>query len=97
MKKLNLPEQRRLLQSLPKHRLGLVKKHCEACQMKGDGVKDIVQKLGSILGPIVKEVGPTVLKEMILPYLKKKVKGKKDKKGGSLSLPGAGLKLAGVR
>ena len=94
MKRLSLPEQRKLLQSLPKHRLGMVKKHCESCEMKGEGVKEIIKKLESVLGPIVKEVGPTVLKELVMPYLKKKMKGKK---GGALTLPGAGLKLAGVR
>ena len=71
--------------------------------MKGEGVKDIIKKMETVLGPIVKEVGPTVMKELVMPYIKKKMKGKGKKGGGlqlagdGLQLPGAGLKLAGVR
>jgi hypothetical protein len=59
--------------------------------MKGDGIMSILKSIGKVLGPIAKEVGPTVLKELVLPMLKKKIAGK------GLSPPGGALRLAGQR
>ncbi len=59
--------------------------------MRGDGFMDILKSVGSVLGPIARELGPTVLKEFVLPFVKKKLGGK------GLSPPGAGLRLAGQR
>ena len=89
--KLSLSQQRALLKALPSHRKMAVKKHCQACRMKGQGFMDILRSVGSVLGPIAKEVGPTVLKEFVLPFIKRKVAGK------GLAPPGGGLRLAGQR
>ena len=89
--RLTLSQQRALVKALPHHRISAVKKHCQACQMKGQGIMSILKSIGSVLGPIVKEVGPTVLKELVVPFIKKKMNGK------GLTLPGGGLKLAGQR
>ena len=43
--------------------------------MKGEGFSDILKSIGRVLGPIAKEIGPTVLKEFVLPFLKKKISG----------------------
>jgi len=57
--------------------------------MAGSGVSDILSSMMSILGPVIKEVGPVVLKDFIMPWLAKKASG------GGLNLPGGGLRLAG--
>jgi hypothetical protein len=84
--KLSLPEQRALLRALPTSRKNACKRHCQSCQMKGEGVMDILKSIGKVLGPVAKEIGPIVLKEFILPFLKKKLEG------GSLKLSGQGKK-----
>jgi hypothetical protein len=87
--RLTTPQQRALLKALPAHRKNAVKSHCQSCQMRGEGFMDIIKSIGSVLGPIAKEVGPVVLKEFILPFIKKKMDGK------GLSPAGGGLKLSG--
>jgi hypothetical protein len=86
--RLKLSEQRALLGALPKSRIKALEKHCLKCQMKGQGIKEILKSASQILGPIAKELGPTVMKELIIPMLKKQM-------GMGLSLPGGALKLAG--
>tara|TARA_R110000823_G_scaffold41021_2_gene108287 strand:- start:439 stop:888 length:450 start_codon:yes stop_codon:yes gene_type:complete len=101
--KLNLKQQRALIKALPAHRINDVKKHCKSCQMKGQGIGAILKSIGSVLGPIAKEVGPTVLKELVLPFVKYKLTGSgthlagKGTKlaGGSMPVAGRGTKLAG--
>ena len=51
----------------------------------------ILKSIGKVLGPVIKEIGPTVLKELVVPFIKKKMNGKGH------TLPGGGLKLAGQR
>ena len=87
--RLTLPQQRALLRALPMSRKNACKRHCQDCQMKGQGFMDIMKSIGKVLGPIAKEIGPTVLKEFVVPFIKKKIDGK------GLSLPGGTLKLAG--
>ena len=55
-------------------------------KMKGEGIKDIWKKIKNTLGPLAAQLGPVVLKEIIIPMAKKKLAGQ-----GS----GNGLKLAG--
>jgi hypothetical protein len=97
--KLSLSQQRALLKALPQHRKMAVKKHCQSCQMRGDGIIDILKSVKSALGPIISEVGPTVLKEFVAPYIMKKIEqvSKKGNKGDGLKIPGSGLRLAGQR
>jgi len=87
--KLTLKEQRALIRALPQTRLESVKKHCEACNMRGEGFMDIMRSIRSKLGPIVKEIGPTVLKELIIPMIKHKVMG------NGIKVAGGALRLAG--
>jgi len=58
--------------------------------MQGKGLKEILKSIGTVLGPIAKELGPIVIKELIIPFIKKKLAG------GALKLPGQGLSLAGA-
>ena len=98
--RLSLPQQRAMIKALPAHRIMAVKNHCQSCDMKGQGIKDILKTISGVLGPIIKEVGPTVLRELIIPFIKKKIQpsGKGIHIAGSgLSLPGMGLRLAGQR
>ena len=60
---------------------------CRDGRMKGDGVTDILKKVQNFLGPIARTVGPVVLREFLLPYLKKKFKS-----GNGLKLAGSGKK-----
>ena len=89
LSKLTLPQQRSMLRALPMSRKMEAKKYCKQCHMAGQGIMDIVKSIGSILGPIAKEIGPTVLKEFIIPLIKKKIDGK------GIGLPGGTLRLAG--
>lgn len=91
VKRLSIPEQRKMYKALPQSRHIAVKKYCCDCSMKGEGIMDILKKIGEVLGPIAKELGPVVLKEIIVPFLKNKMSG------NGLGLPGNGLKLAGQR
>jgi hypothetical protein len=86
--KLTLAQQRGLLRALPVTRKTACKKHCQTCQMKGDGIKSILKSIGRTLGPVAREIGPTVMKEFVLPMLLKKLKGEGR---------GSGLRLAGQR
>lgn len=74
----------------------MIKKHSLNLAMKGHGIMDIVKQVSSFLSPIIQKVGPTVLKEFILPFLKKKMEGQGLIMAGQGLLPsGDGLKLAG--
>ena len=84
--KLSLPQQRALIRALPASRKNAVKRHCQTCSMRGDGFMDILKSVGKVLGPIVKEIGPTILKEFVVPFIKKKVSG------GGVRLAGQGKK-----
>ena len=81
MKRLTLAEKRALGQALPQSTKLAMRKYCRECQMKGEGISDILKKIGNFFGPIVKAVGPTILKEILVPLTKKQL--------------GLGLKLAG--
>lgn len=59
---------------------------CHREQMHGAGIKDILKKIGSVLGPIAREVGPVVLKQWLIPFLKRKFAGE------GLKLAGTGIK-----
>lgn len=94
--KLTKAQQKALIKALPAMHKASAKQHALALHMQGHGIMDIVKSIGSFLGPIAKEVGPTVLKEFVLPFLKKKMEGNGlALPGQGLSLPGKGLKLAG--
>ena len=81
--KLTIAQQRNLYRALPASRKLLVKKTCKECQMRGDGIMDIIKKVGKSLGHIGKEIGPTILKEIVAPILVSKYKA-----GKGLTLPG---------
>lgn len=88
--RLSLAQQRKLLRALPAARINAVKKHCRLCEMRGEGLMSILKSVGKALGPIAKEIGPVVLKEMILPLLKKKLGMGLTPAGGTLRLAGQG-------
>ena len=90
-KKLTIREQRALVRALPTSRKMAVRAHCRACQQRGAGLGDILKSVCRVLGPFAKEIGPTVLRELVIPMLKKKMDGK------GLKTPGQGLRLAGQR
>ena len=91
-----MSEQRTLLNALPSSRKMAVKKHCEQCEMKGEGILSILKSVGKVLGPVAKEFGPTILKELVIPFVKHKagLKGK-GAKGSGVNLSGSGVNLSG--
>lgn len=102
MARLSLVQQRALMGSLPASKLTAIKKCAVKCQMQGEGIKEILKKIASVIGDVAKKVGPTVLKELVLPFIIRK--GKEHAglglrlagSGGSgLRLAGSGLSLAG--
>jgi len=84
--------------------------NAEKTGMTGSGIMDTIKGLGKGLLEILKVVGPTLAKEVLLPIVKAKLAGSglrlagqrgKGKKGGSMpvapipTFPGAGTSLAG--
>lgn len=67
--------------------------------MMGMGIGDIINGIKKFLEPVmpfIKNIAPKILKEFVLPFIKKKMEGDGLGIAGSgLSLPGRGLKLAG--
>ena len=71
----------------------VIKKTCNECAMKGEGLKKIFKKTKKVLGhPVVKAIGSVILKEVIIPYAKEAIKNYMA--GNGLKLAGQGLKLA---
>ena len=69
---------------------------CVRCElMRGNGMVDILKSVVKVLGPVAKEVGSKVLKEIVIPYaiskIKQKIEGNRSPHGGD------GLRLAGQR
>jgi len=91
-KRLSIAEQRNLIRQLPPSRLQAVKRSCVADEQKGEGIKTIATNAGKALGHLGRELGPTVLKELIIPMLKKKIAGSGKKRMRA----GRGLRLAGT-
>ena len=87
--KLTLPQQRAILRELPNCKKLACRRICRN-EMAGKGLRDkinlkgIFAKVRKALGPVAKVIGPVVLKEFLLPYLKKKAgmegTGKRRKK-----------------
>ena len=94
-KRLTLVEQRKLLRALPKSRIDACRRKCHSCQMRGDGLGSILKSIAKTLGNVGKEIGPVVLKELVLPMIKKKIEGKGLRPAGGGC--GSGLRLAGRR
>jgi hypothetical protein len=90
-RKLSLADQRKLIRTIPADRRVALRKCCKDCEQRGYGIKTTIKKAGEALGFIGREIGPTVLKELILPLLKKKTAGR------GLRLAGAGGKKSGGR
>lgn len=72
-RKLTLAQQRKIVSCIPPERLRSVATVCNKCNQHGEGVKSAIAKARSVLGPIAQELGPTVMKEIVLPMLLKKL------------------------
>jgi hypothetical protein len=92
MAKLTIPQQRALYKALSTTNKKKISDYCKKCEQSGEGVKEILKKIKGVLGPLLKEYGPKVLKEIIMPLLMKKTK---EYVGLGLSVAGGSLKLAG--
>jgi hypothetical protein len=102
-KKMNVAQQRSFMKAMPPNQMMMVKNHCDSCQMRGEGIGDIIKSIGKVLGPLVKQFGPTILRELVLPFINKKMKGNGmmmpgyglNLPGNGMMMPGYGLKLSG--
>jgi hypothetical protein len=96
-------EQKAILKSIPAAHKKAVREHVRKLHQSGSGVMDILKSVSNFLGPIISQVGPTVLKEFIIPFIKKMSGNGVELSGhgvglcgcGSSSSCGCGLKLAG--
>lgn len=96
--RLTVAQQRKLLKALPAHRVSSVRKVCK--EQGGSGIKDVMAKARKALGPLAQEIGPTVLKEFVMPMIMKKISGgalRKQSAGTARFCRGSGLRLAGQR
>lgn len=91
--KLTVAQQRALYRALPATRKNAVKKICKQCAMQGDGLFSILKKVGRSLGHVGKEIGPTVLKEIVAPLIVKKYSGKGLTLPGGAHCPSRGRKV----
>lgn len=89
-KKLTLVDRRKLFNALPASKRDAIKKFAIQQYQAGSGFTDVMKKIGSAFSEIAKIVGPSILKEVVLPAIKSQL-------GFGLKTPGSGLKLAGVR
>ena len=94
-------EQKAILKGIPAAQKKAVREHVRKLHQSGSGVMDILKSVSNFLGPIISQVGPTVLKEFIIPFIKKQMSGNGVELPGSSgqgichSSCGSGLKLAG--
>ena len=95
MPKLTLTQQRALARNLTGQQRMRVKSHCQRCEMSGQGISDIIKSVKKVLGPIATNFSVKVLKEIVIPFIKRKIKTKQAGKG--LRTAGSGLRLAGQR
>ena len=91
MARLTLSEQRKLARNIPMAARQKGAGCCVKRMQDGEGFMDALKSVGNAIGPIVKVLGPTVLKEILLPLVKQKLSGK----GLRLAGQGSGLRLAG--
>ena len=97
---LSQDEQLRIIHSIPESKLNELASHLAmkgSGKMKGSGwFGDAFSWLKTNVGPVLGDVGKTLLKDVLLPILKQKIS---QKLGGGLGLAGGkkgkGLKLAG--
>ena len=95
--KLTKQQQRELLEALPHSRKEAIKKHCHSCQMRGEGMSEILTSVTAYLGPIAKKAGPIVVKEFIIPYVLQKIEKRLESFINNQNQNGSGLRLAGQR
>lgn len=88
MAKKSLQEQRIMVMRLPAHHKMEVGRICH--QMEGKGVKEIAKKVQGYLTPVVKEISPIIVRELIVPYIIKEGKEYLGLNGKGLSLAGQG-------
>ena len=93
-------EQKAILKGIPAAQKKAVREHVRNLHQSGSGVMDILKSVSNFLGPIISQVGPTVLKEFIIPFIKKMSGNGTELPGTSGqgicdSSCGSGLKLAG--
>jgi len=92
MKRLTLKEQRQIVDAMSKKHKEALKKYCRSCEQNGDGLNEILEKVKVFLKNIAIEVGPKIMKELIVPFLMKKAK---EHMGLGLAPAGKGLSVAG--
>jgi hypothetical protein len=90
VKKISLAQQRAVARALltPPVKARL-KAHCRHCEQRGEGLLDILGSAGKFLvknvGDVAKTLGPTVIREIVGPLIRKKI-------GAGLRPAGAGKK-----
>lgn len=93
--KLTVAQKHKLFHSLTPSQKSVLKNHMCACHQSGEGIGSFFKKLGSVLAPIAKEIGPTVLREILIPIAKKKVGLGLKTAGSGTRTSGGALSLAG--
>ena len=95
--KLSKEQKRALLNALPASRKEAIKKHCQSCQMRGEGMSEIISSVTAYIGPLAKKAGPIVVREFIIPYVLQKIERRLEKFINNQNQNGSGLRLAGQR
>jgi hypothetical protein len=87
---LTLANQRKLTKMLSESDKSRMKSTVVQMQGQGFSFSDIISKIKSVVNnPIVKEIGSTVLKEVVVPFVQRKMSG------NGTQISGSGVRLAG--
>jgi hypothetical protein len=70
--KLTITQQKALLKTLPQSKKNAIRRHCQSCSMRGEGLMDILKSAKKHLGPLSSVIGPFSWKHYIRPWIKKK-------------------------
>jgi hypothetical protein len=97
---LTLAQQRAIVRAIPKTTKHELKQHCQRCEQSGSGILDVLSSAGKFLtksvGSLASKIGPTVLKELVYPMLRKKVGLGIRPAGRGIRPAGRGLRPAGA-
>jgi len=93
--KLTKADKVRMVKNLSPSQKATLRRHMGNGSMSGAGFLDFLKKIPSGLASVVKAVGPTILKEVLVPLAKSKMG--LGMKGKGLKPSGGGLRLAGQR
>ena len=97
---LTLAQQRALIKSLSPIKKTMIRRRIKKGAQSGEGIGDVIKAIAKVLRPLIAEVGPKVLSEIVVPLFKKFIEAspkrraarrKRRKQRGSALSPAGGF------